>query len=97
MCWFCGSPITEIEPLGRSFRCAMCGKDLRSCRNCRFYLPGLRGDCRESHAEPAADKERGNFCEWFSLDPKFRSADSGERKALDAAASARLSFDDLFK
>lgn len=96
MCWFCGSPITENEPLGRSFRCAQCGKDLRSCRNCRFCLPGIRADCGESHAEPVGDKERGNFCDWFSLDPRFRSAASGERKARDAAVSARSAFEDLF-
>lgn len=97
MCWFCGSPVTDAEPLGRSLRCPECGKDLRSCRHCRFYLPGSRGDCGESHAEPAADKERGNFCDWFSLNPRFRSSGAGERKARDAAASARTAFDDLFK
>jgi hypothetical protein len=96
MCWFCGAPITDSEPIGRSLRCADCGKDLRSCRHCRFYLPGSRGDCRESRAEAVADKERGNFCDWFSLDPAFRSATAGERKARDAAASARSAFDGLF-
>ncbi|GHV81493.1 hypothetical protein AGMMS49991_00510 [Spirochaetia bacterium] len=96
MCWFCGSPITDPEPLGRSLRCTGCGKDLRSCRNCRFYVPGSRGDCNESHAEMVADKERGNFCDWFSLNPKFREATAGEGKARGEAASARSAFDTLF-
>jgi hypothetical protein len=96
MCWFCGSPITDPEPLGRSLRCGTCGKDLRVCRNCRFYLPGARGDCGEAQAEPAADKERGNFCDWFSLDSRFRSPTAGEGKARNAAVSARSAFDDLF-
>ncbi|GHT73172.1 hypothetical protein FACS1894124_1160 [Spirochaetia bacterium] len=96
MCWFCGSPITDPEPLGRSLRCTDCGKDLRSCRNCRFYVPGIRGDCNESHAEMAADKERGNFCDWFSLNPRFQEATAGEGKARDKAASARSAFDTLF-
>jgi hypothetical protein len=44
-----------------------------------------------------ADKERGNFCDWFSLDSRFRSAGAGEGKAREAASSARSAFDDLFK
>ena len=96
MCWFCGSPVTGPEPIGRSFRCPDCGRDLRSCRNCRSYLPGIRGDCRESQAEPVADKERGNFCDWFALDGKYRGKTAGDGKAKDAAAEARRAFDKLF-
>jgi hypothetical protein len=44
-----------------------------------------------------ADKERGNFCDWFSLNPKFLEATAGEGKARASAASARTAFDDLFK
>jgi hypothetical protein len=95
MCWYCGSPVTLPEPVGRSSRCDGCGKDLRCCMNCRFLLPG--GDCRESGAEKPAEKERANFCDWFSLDPKYRGATPGRKKDRDAAASARSAFDDLFK
>jgi hypothetical protein len=97
MCWYCGTPVTDAEPLGRSLRCAVCGKDLRSCRHCRFFFPGSRGDCAESAAEPAADKERANFCDWFSLDPRFRGFTAGEEKKRDAAASAKSAFDGLFE
>jgi len=96
MCWYCGSPVTEQEPFGRSLPCAACGKDLRACRNCRFYLPGARGDCAEAGAEPAADKERSNFCDWFSLDPKFRGETAGRKKDMEKAAAAKTAFDDLF-
>jgi hypothetical protein len=96
MCWYCGSPITDEEPLGRSLRCPGCGKDLRVCRHCRFYLPGSRGDCAESHAEPPADKERGNFCDWFSLDKRFRAASGGSAEAGRSAA-AKSAFDGLFQ
>ena len=105
MCWYCGNSIGDEEPLGRSLRCAHCGRDLRVCRHCRFYLPGSRGDCRESSADPPQDKERANFCDWFSLDHKFRALRTGEKspaqevsaKAASAkAASAKSAFDDLF-
>jgi hypothetical protein len=96
MCWYCGSAITDEEPLGRSLRCETCGRDLRSCRNCRHFLAGSRGDCAESKAEMTADRERGNFCDWFSLNPVFRAAGQGQAKARDAASKARAAFDGLF-
>jgi hypothetical protein len=97
MCWYCGSPITDEEPFGRSLRCAVCGKDLRSCRNCRFYLSGARGDCAESSAEPVADKERANFCDWFSLDHKYRNTSSGHQNEMKkASAAAKAAFENLF-
>jgi len=66
------------------------------CKNCRFFLPGARGDCRETSAEKQMDKERGNFCDWFSLDAKFRSASEGQTKEREKAASSRAAFDNLF-
>jgi hypothetical protein len=97
MCWYCGSPVTDEEPIGRSARCPDCGKDLRSCKNCRFYLPGSQRDCRESSAEGQADKERANFCDWFSLNEKFRSKSAGQSKEREKAESSKAAFDNLFK
>ena len=97
MCWYCGSSITEQIPIGRSQRCQVCGKDLRSCMNCRFFLAGARGDCRETSAEPQSDKERANFCDWFSLDEKYRNQTSGQSGEKANADAARTAFDNLFK
>jgi hypothetical protein len=94
MCWYCGSPVTDPEPLGRSLKCLDCGKDLRSCKNCRHYRPS---GCAESQAEKPSEPERANFCDWFSLNPVFRNATPGERKSMNAAASAKSAFEDLFK
>jgi hypothetical protein len=97
MCWYCGSPVTEEEPIGRSLRCQSCGKDLRSCKNCLFFLPGARGDCRESSAEGQPDKERANFCDWFSLDKKLRSQSPGQVQERKKADASKAAFDNLFK
>ena len=98
MCWHCGSPITDPEPLGRSLVCVTCGKDLRVCRHCRHLRPS---GCAESSVHLSGDKpldsERANFCDWFSLDPKFRTTQAGEKKSLGAAAAAKSAFNDLFK
>jgi hypothetical protein len=97
MCWYCGQPIKYPNPIGRSARCQSCGKDLRSCKNCRFFLSGARGDCRESGAEPQSDKERANFCDWFSLDEKYRSQTAGQTDQQKSADASRAAFDNLFK
>ena len=60
------------------------------------FLPGYRADCAESKAEPVADKERANFCDWFSLNQKFRSPTKGEKKAFDTAIQAKKAFEKLF-
>jgi hypothetical protein len=96
MCWYCGSPVTAGDPIGRSARCPDCGKDLRVCRHCARFLPGSRGDCSESQATPEPDKERANFCDWFSLAPGFRQSGSGAADRRGAADSAKSAFDSLF-
>ena len=106
MCWYCGSAVKDSEPLGRSLKCIDCGKDIRSCKHCRHYRPS---GCAESVTEKPSDIERSNFCDWFSLNPRFRETTGGERKSKGQAASAnavtnaaasanaKSAFDDLFK
>jgi len=64
--------------------------------NCRFYLSGARGGCRETNAEPQSEKERANFCDWFSLDEKFRGKTDGQKKDKEKADASRTAFDNLF-
>ena len=65
--------------------------------NCKLYLPGSRRDCAESGAEPPADRDRANFCDWFALNPKYRTASKGKSAEQDKAASAKSAFENLFK
>ncbi|MDR1178820.1 MAG: hypothetical protein LBK64_08325 [Spirochaetaceae bacterium] len=96
MCWYCGSPLTDREPLGRSLRCGTCGRDLRCCRHCRHFIENA-SSCAESQAEVPRDRDRGNFCDWFSLDARFRSASKGSSGALASEKNARDAFNSLFK
>ena len=84
-CWRCGTAIEARERVGRRATCLACGSDLRCCRNCRFYDPPAHNQCREPQAERQVEKERGNFCEWFSL-----GARCGGPNDTAAAARARL-------
>ena len=95
MCWFCGSPVTNPEPIGRSLLCNYCGKDLRSCCNCRHYLSKER-NCKEPQGENPSEKERANFCDWFGLNPLFKESSAGRKNAADAAGQAKEAFNKLF-
>lgn len=63
---------------------------------CSFYLPGAHWDCRETVDAQVPDKEKRNFCEWFSPDPRYRTAGAGRPEARSAADSAKSAFDSLF-
>lgn len=76
MCWKCKNPIDVSESIYRSSTCSFCGKDLHSCRNCKFYESGAHYDCRENVTDLVKDKERANFCEWFSARSEFGMAAS---------------------
>lgn len=67
---------------------------LRMCINCRFYCKGAHYDCKENVDELVKDKDRPNFCEWFSLDAKAASENEEIRK--NKASSAEDAFNNFF-
>lgn len=67
LCQRCGRDIGAVERIGRRDACLGCGSDLHSCANCAFYDPAYHNQCREPQAERQVDKERGNFCDYFSF------------------------------
>ncbi|RME57794.1 MAG: hypothetical protein D6780_07790 [Candidatus Dadabacteria bacterium] len=77
VCAKCGAEI-KSEKVYRADTCAQCGADLRCCLNCKFYEPSAYNQCREPQAERVVDKERANFCDFFSL--KEESEDKKEKK-----------------
>ena len=67
LCWRCGKPLTDlILPMSRREECAACGADQHVCKMCKDYAPTLADACREDRADRVSDKERANFCDYFS-------------------------------
>ena len=67
LCRHCGTAVTRDAPIPRDAECTGCGRDLRACVQCRHYDPAYNNACRETEAEPVAEKERRNFCEFFEF------------------------------
>jgi hypothetical protein len=87
-CHRCAGEISSAR-IGVRDVCDRCQAYLHCCRNCELYQPGAHNDCREPSAEPVADKELGNFCDFFRL---------GAVAAKPAAGrdQARAKLDQLF-
>lgn len=47
--------------------CERCGADLKVCLNCTHYDARVAQQCRETRAEPVAEKHMANFCEYFEF------------------------------
>ncbi|MFP4267361.1 MAG: hypothetical protein ACLFQW_05110 [Spirochaetaceae bacterium] len=88
-CFNCGAEIHK--PVYRTTICPSCGKDAKVCKNCRFYSPGAHWDCHETIPEQVREKDRANFCDYFSL-----SENSPKKVKNDKDDSPRKAFDDLF-
>lgn len=86
-CYFCRSELSIDGPVGRRDTCPQCNRDLRCCKQCKFYDQGAYNECREVSAERIVDKERSNFCDFFVLrgskeGPATRVQDA--KRALEA-------------
>jgi hypothetical protein len=93
-CWHCGRTIEVIAGKDRvGFRddCPGCDRALHVCLNCDLYDPSYNNSCREPMAERVVDKERFNFCEYFT------PGDSTKARAPSAKSSAHNKLEDLFK
>lgn len=96
-CQNCGAPVTIALPIPRDAECESCRHDLRCCRNCRHYDIRYNNACKETEAEPVADKERRNFCEFFEFNPVPFAGAAGKGDTRTRADDARAKLDALFK
>lgn len=88
VCWSCGHRLDLRDKPGRGDVCLQCRNDLRCCNNCTFYDTRAYNECREPAAERVVDKERTNFCDFFTPG----SAATESAKADDARAKLEALF-----
>lgn len=92
ICHHCKQEIKLEGPVSRADECPHCAADIHCCLNCLHYDPSMSNRCREPQAEWVSDREKGNFCDFFT--PNKSAAAGGFAKP---GASARDAFDSLFK
>lgn len=91
-CHACKKQLDPGREIGRRDECPHCRADLHCCLNCRFYDRSAPKQCREPQAELVRDKDKANFCDYFS----FADAPAGTSVA-SSAESTRKALEDLFR
>ena len=90
-CYRCGKELADAGAVKRESYCPSCNAALHCCRNCRFHVPSAHNQCSEPSAEWVRDKEKPNFCEYFTFREGSVTRSSPDRDA------AREAFDNFFK
>ena len=91
ICFSCGKELTFSDSrIGFREECLHCRNDVHVCKNCHFYDPKAYNECREPQADIVREKDRANFCEYFT--PR-----EGGSAPVDKAAALRAAAEALFK
>ena len=87
-CWKCGTEYKLPGGPGRMECCSRCNSDLKVCLNCISYDARIAQQCRDPRAEPVAEKNMANYCEFFEMARReyvaTATSNSREDKARDA-------------
>jgi hypothetical protein len=85
-CFSCHKEVPLLGNVGRRDECPFCHADMHVCKNCQHYDPKAYNECKEPQADRVVEKERSNFCDYFS--PGSGSGAEDAKKDLLAAAEA---------
>ena len=70
--------------------CPHCHADVHACKACHFYDVKAYNECREPSADRVKEKDRANYCDYFTL------AQDGKAQ-IDKAAALKAAAEALFK
>lgn len=86
-CFHCQNINSSESKIGFRDECMKCRSDIHVCKNCEFYDKNSYNECREPSADVVREKEKSNFCDFFS--PKAGGVGAVDEKTkLKAAAEA---------
>jgi len=91
-CHFCHTSLDPKLRIVRESVCPNCQRDLHACVQCRHFDRNAHNMCREPQAEWVTDRDRRNFCDYFSLNSAIAIGTKTDR-----AQAARTKLDQLFK
>ncbi len=84
ICFKCSTSNPVLGTVGRRDECFKCRTDLHVCKNCLHWDPKAYNECKETQADVVLEKERANFCDYFSPGDG-RNAGSQKDDLLSAA------------
>lgn len=68
-CYYCKKniPVLGDFKITRTEDCPYCTRALHCCKMCKFFDARIYNECKETNADRVVDKEKSNFCDYFSL------------------------------
>lgn len=66
ICFKCSTSTPVLGTVGFREECFKCKTDLHVCKNCAHYDPTAYNECRETSADVVREKDRANFCDYFT-------------------------------
>ena len=90
-CHRCKKELLFEVKLQRADTCPHCGVHLQCCKNCEHWDMSAHNQCKEHIAEYIPDREKANFCTFFT----FKNGIPTDTSATIAKSKSKL--DDLFK
>ena len=86
-CYSCGKNVSLglKAQVMRSDTCPHCTADLHACKMCKDFDLSVYNECREPNAERIVDKEKANFCDFFSVNSQAESANKVREVFVSAA------------
>ena len=86
-CWKYGTEVKNVLlSFSRYEEWSKCRADLHACLGCRHYNPSAADACREDRADFILDKDKANFCDFFTVHTKaYRHHDNAAAQTARAA------------
>ena len=91
-CHNCGWEYSIAGLPGRTESCHQCGADLKVCLNCVSYDARAAHQCRDRRADPVAEKNLANFCEYFDMAKRVWAGKGADQREEDARERLRKLF-----
>ena len=88
-CYHC-KQVSTFTAVQRDSECLNCKRDSKVCVNCSFYEESYSHACRETQAEWVREKDKSNFCDYFS-------SSHSKEKSTQEAVNTLSKLESLFK
>ena len=85
VCFSCHTEHAFFERIGRKDDCDSCGADLHVCLNCQHHDVSSYNECRETSADRIVEKDRSNFCDFFTARSGALTGDDSKDQIMSAA------------
>lgn len=89
-CYSCGQELAFSSKIGRRDECHKCHSDIHVCKNCLHHDEHAYNECKEIQAERVREKDKSNFCDYFTPFSKNQTSNQNLADDIKAKAEALL-------